>query len=295
MAKALGWLSIGLGLAQTVAPDTVARLIGADTDARTRSIMRTVGARELISGFGILSRDRPARWMQARVAGDVMDLALLVGALQSRNGDRNRTTAAILGILGVGALDLTCAQQLESPTSRAALDAPLRHGIAVQRSITVNRPREEVYQFWHDFENLPRFMRHLEDVQVIRPARSRWKARAPAGMTVEWEAITTEDEPNEKIAWKSIEGSEVDNAGSVKFVPAPGGRGTEVHVKVNYRPPGGKITATLAKLFRKEPGQQLEDDLRAFKQVMEVGEVVVSDATMRRGRPHPARPSGEAS
>lgn len=153
----------------------------------------------------------------------------------------------------------------------------------------MNRPPDEVYRFWHDFENLPLFMRHLEVVHTEGDGRSHWKARAPAGLSVEWDAALVEDIPNEVISWHSIEGGGVTNAGTVRFKPAPRGRGTEVHVHIDYEPPGGKITAALAKLFREEPGQQVQDDLYAFKQVMETGEVLYSDASLF-GEPHPACP-----
>jgi uncharacterized membrane protein len=156
--------------------------------------------------------------------------------------------------------------------------------------ITVNRPTEEVYEFWRNFENLPRFMRHLESVKVLDNGRSRWKAMAPAGMSVEWEAEMTEDRPGELISWRSLPGSQVRNAGTVRFSSAPGGRGTEVRVDLEYAPPAGMVGTMVAKLFREEPGQQVHDDLRHFKQVLELGEIVLSDASAHKGM-HPAQPS----
>ena len=164
-----------------------------------------------------------------------------------------------------------------------------QQGIRVRKSITVNRPADEVYDFWRNFENLPRFMDHLESVQVTGDRRSHWKAKAPAGTTVEWDAETTEDQPNELIAWRSVEGADVSNAGVVRFVQAPGGRGTEIHVDLRYEPPAGKLGALFAKLFGEEPGQQVEGDLRRFKQVLETGSITVSEATVHE-KPHPARP-----
>jgi uncharacterized membrane protein len=133
-------------------------------------------------------------------------------------------------------------------------------------------------------------MRHLESVSVGADGRSHWVAKAPAGRTVEWDAETTEDVPNERIAWRSLEGADVRNQGSVEFAPAPGGRGTEVRVTLEYDPPFGKLGSKIAMLFREEPGQQVYDDLRHFKQVMETGEIVLSDATKQRGA-HPAQPN----
>jgi len=149
----------------------------------------------------------------------------------------------------------------------------------VRKAITISRPGEELYRFWHDFTNLPRFMSHLESVEVTGPDRLHWRAKAPAGMTVEWDAEIVEDRPNALIAWRSLEGADVYNTGSVRFVPAPGGRGTEVRVVLHYVPPGGRIGAWFATLFGEAPEQQIHDDLRHFKQVMETGEVVLSDAS----------------
>ena len=293
LANALGWFSIGLGVAQIVAPGRVARLIGVNDSDRGRSIMRAVGAREIAAGVGILSRPRPAGWVWSRVAGDVMDLALLGNVLASSDSRRNRTASATAAVLGITALDVLCGQRLTStPQSPTARSQKKEAGMHLKKSITVNRPAEEVYRFWHQFENLPRFMRHLESVEVLDARRSHWKAKAPVGMTVEWDAEIVEDRPNELISWRSIEGSEVDNSGSVRFLPAPGRRGTEVHVDLRYDPPGGRLSATFAKLFMEEPGKQVQDDLHRFKQMMELGEIAHSDASVHE-KPHPAQPSEE--
>jgi len=132
-------------------------------------------------------------------------------------------------------------------------------------------------------------MKHLESVTDMGNRRSHWKAKAPAGSTVEWDAEITADQPNELIAWHSLGNSDVSNSGMVRFTNAPGGRGTEVHVDLRYDPPGGPLGALFAKMFGEEPGGQIADDLRRFKQVMEIGEVMVSDATISEG-PHPAQP-----
>lgn len=150
----------------------------------------------------------------------------------------------------------------------------------VKRVATINRSPVEIYNFWHNFENLPRFMRHLESVRVTTAGRSHWKTKAPAGQTVEWDAEVTEDRPNELIAWRSLEGADVPNSGRVRFTTATGGRGTWVDVELEYDPPGGKAGHLVAKIFGESPEKQLFDDLLAFKQVMELGEVVLSEATV---------------
>ncbi|HYE02535.1 MAG TPA: SRPBCC family protein, partial [Phycisphaerales bacterium] len=148
-----------------------------------------------------------------------------------------------------------------------------RHGIHVEKAVTINRPAEELYRFWRQLENLPRVMGHLERVEVIDNTRSHWVAKAPAGFEVEWDAEIINDEPGALIAWKAVEGSQVPNAGSVRFLPAPPGRGTEVKVTLEYLPPAGRLGAAIAKLFGEEPSQQVRDDLARFKQLMESGEI----------------------
>ena len=149
----------------------------------------------------------------------------------------------------------------------------------VTKRITINRPRAEVYRFWRDLENLPRFMQHLESVQVIGGKRSHWIAKAPVGK-VEWDAEIIAEGDNELIAWRSLEGSEVRTEGSVRFLDAPADRGTELSVELEYDAPGGSLGAAIAKLLGEEPAQQVRDDLRRFKQVMETGEVVRSDGSL---------------
>jgi uncharacterized membrane protein len=290
LANALGWFSIGLGLAEVTAPGSVARLIGVSDDDRNRWALRALGVREVVSGVGILAQPRPAGWVWARVGGDLMDLAYLGSALNSDEARPGRVTAAMAAVAGVTALDVLCAERLSAdsgdrtPRSRAALlGGPRERAVHVRKAITIGRPAEELYRFWRDFSNLPRFMRHLEDVQVIDERRSHWKAEAPLGRTVEWDAEVTEDRPNQRLAWRSLEGADVPNYGSVSFEPAPGGRGTVVKVDLHYEPPGGLIGATIAWLFGEEPGQQVQEDLRAFKQLMETGEVVQSEATVKGG------------
>ena len=145
-------------------------------------------------------------------------------------------------------------------------------GIKVEESITLNRPAEEVYRFWRNFENLPRFMDHLESVTVIDETRSHWVAKGPAGTRIEWDAVIHNEIENELIAWRSLPGSDVNHAGSVHFTPLGDGR-TEVRVVLSYEPPAGKLGAAMAKLLGEEPSQQVKDDLRRFKQVMEGVEV----------------------
>jgi len=157
-------------------------------------------------------------------------------------------------------------------------------GIKVEESVTINRPVLEVYRFWRNFENLPRFMDHLESVTVTDDTHSHWVAKGPAGSRVEWDAVIHNELEDELIAWRSLPGSEVNNAGSVHFTATPDGTGTDVRVVLSYDPPAGKLGAAVAKLLGEEPSQQVAEDLRRFKQVMDLGDVLVGSKT------HPGRP-----
>ena len=290
LADFLGLFSIGLGLAQVAMPGVMSRVVGIDhEDEQNRLVMRLMGAREISHGLAILSNQQPTKAVWSRVAGDALDLALLGKALANPDNNRGRTLFAVANVLAVTALDIMAAKQLAMQPETVANEGADEGIIRTKRSVTVRRPVAEVYAFWRDFENFPQFMRHLESVADIGGGRSHWVAKAPAGKEVQWEAEMTEDVENERISWRSVEGSEIYNAGTVSFMPAPGDRGTEVRVELEYDPPFGKLGSKVAMLFREEPGQQVQDDLRHFKQVMETGEVLFSDATKRRG-PHPAQP-----
>jgi uncharacterized membrane protein len=288
VANGLGWFSIGLGVAELVAPDTMARLVGVKPTSKSRTLLRIAGARELTHGLGILSNNQPKGWVWSRVAGDMMDLSMLGSAMNKDDTDRSRLNVATVAVLGVTALDIMTGNGLSNEQSMRAAERR-ETGIHVKRSITIARPRQEVYAFWHDFQNFSRFMKHVESVTDTGNGRSHWRAKAPAGASVEWDAETTADQPNELIAWRSLPPSDVNNSGVVRFTDAPGGRGTEVHVDLKYDPPGGKLGALFAKIFGEEPSIQIADDLRRLKQVLEIGEPVLSDATVTDG-PHPAQP-----
>ena len=148
-------------------------------------------------------------------------------------------------------------------------------GINVQGTVTINRPRDQLFRIWRNMENLPRFMKHLKAVKVDQAdnGKSHWVTAGPFGRDVEWDAEIIEERENEYLAWSSLPGSSVESRGSVHFMDAPGERGTIVHVSMEYQPPAGSLGAAFAKLFGEEPGQQIRDDLRHFKQMLETGEV----------------------
>jgi len=150
-------------------------------------------------------------------------------------------------------------------------------GIHVEVATTINKPRSELFAFWRNFENLPRFMKHLESVQALEDNRSHWVAKGPAGTTVEWDAEIINEEKDETIAWRSLGGATVDNAGSVRFIDAPGDRGTEVRVVLDYIPPAGKLGKWIAMAFGEAPEQTIKEDLRRFKRLMEAGEIPATE------------------
>jgi uncharacterized membrane protein len=182
---------------------------------------------------------------------------------------------------------------MDTATGESPAAAPtdyFEHGIHVEECFTIAKSPWELYQYWRNFENLPRIMSHLESVTVIDDKRSRWVAKAPpiAGGKVEWVAEIINDEPNALIAWRSLENADVDNAGSVRFVPAPDGHGTEVKVVIDYIPPAGRLGKWVAKLFGEAPDQQIREDLRKFKGSLETDEAGTAEG-------QPAGTSGGAA
>jgi uncharacterized membrane protein len=169
-------------------------------------------------------------------------------------------------------IDTSEQQQFSGGSAKSSSDW-WRGKVEVVKSITINQSPAELYSFWRNFENLPKFMNHLEKVNVIDETRSEWIAKAPLGTDVRWGAIITEDRENELIAWRSVENSEIPNSGKVEFLPTAD-RGAVVKVSITYEPPGGKIGSLMAKLFGEEPSWQVAEDLRRFKSLMETGLII---------------------
>lgn len=144
------------------------------------------------------------------------------------------------------------------------------------RSVTICKPREEIYAFWRDVKNLSKVMENIESIDDLGEGRSHWVVKTPAGQTVEWDARITADEPGRRIAWESEEGAQVTNHGAVEFRDAPGDRGSEVHASIVYKPPGGALGKLVASLFQTEPGMQAKRDLRRLKMLLETGEVATT-------------------
>jgi uncharacterized membrane protein len=152
-------------------------------------------------------------------------------------------------------------------------------GVRVEKFLTINRPPQQVYDFWHNLENLPRIMHHLESVQMTGENSSHWKARGPGGITLEWDAEMVEDYPGQLILWRSVGDAELPNEGTVEFREAPGGRGTEVKVSIRYYPPGGRAGTAAAKLANAISAGQIEEDLKRLKQILETGETATAERT----------------
>ncbi|KAB2976660.1 SRPBCC family protein [Streptomyces sp. SS1-1] len=289
LVRGLGWASAFLGIPQVVAPADFTRALGVGDAPRHRSAATAVGVRELVAAAGLVGRPHPV-WLWGRVGGDLMDLTMLARALRNHDGrGLGRTVAATAAVTAITATDVYAA------VTRTRGSKPME----LTATTTVTRSPDEAYALWKDLERLPDFMAHLDEVRVTGPRTSHWKARAPFGRTVEWDAETTQDVPGQLIAWRSADGADIGNAGEVRFVPAPGGQGTEIRVSLRYELPGGPLGKAAARYFGEEPHQQLDDDLRRFKQIAEVGEVVRSEGAPggKRARgefpQHPARPLTE--
>lgn len=167
--------------------------------------------------------------------------------------------------------------------------------VTVGKTLTINKPVEELYRFWHNFDNLPRFIKHLKEVKVHDEKRSHWISKGFLNESVEWDVVITEDRENELIAWTSVEGAAIETSGRVYFKPAPGDRGTEVKAIREFTPPGGAIGAALAfaerlvekpiidiaKLFGEDPELQIKEDLRRFRMLMETGEIATTEGQPR--------------
>ncbi len=149
------------------------------------------------------------------------------------------------------------------------------------KTLTIDKPAAELYQYWHNFENLPSFTKHLQSVKVIDSIKSHWVTRGSLGGTVEWDANIIEDFENQSISWASAENADVANTGFIRFTPLSHDRGTEVKVEIEYTPPAGAIGDALLNLFGESPQQQLGDDLNRFKMLMEAGEIATTEGQSR--------------
>lgn len=268
LARGLGWLSVGLGLAEVLAPRAVSRAIGVP---ERRLALSAFGLREIAAGVGILSKRRPAGWLWGRVLGDAIDLAALARAARSPLAQRGRVALASASVLGVTFLDVVAAARV----TRGA--GPPR----VQRSIGVNRPPEIVYAFWKDPKSLPLFMSGIESVRPTGERRAHFTARAVLGAAVGvrlgWEAEVVADEPNVRIAWRSLASGPAHTL-DVRFEIAEGGKATTVRVEAEAAG-GGPVRGALGRVLG---ASVLAQDLRRMKQLLETSEIATSEGPVGR-------------
>lgn len=255
-----------------------------------RTILEETGTRRVVhvetEGGG---RGVPGSSEECNVGNGERIVSVLAGSILAATGVARRSVPGMI-IAGVGgaliyrgvtgychAYDLLGFDTADAPKSLDAQQEQIRaRGIHIDQAFSINKSPEELYTFWRNLANLPQFMTHLESVRAIDDRRSHWVARAPgiAGGTVEWDAEITRDEPNSLIAWRSLQGSQVDNVGTIRFQPGPVDRGTQVQVSLDYLPPAGKVGHWIASLFGQSAQQQIREELRNFKRLMECGEVV---------------------
>ena len=205
------------------------------------------------------------RWASLIGGGAMVFMGLRQGSLRG----------ALTALAGGGLIYQGVTKQSTIQQAQEAIG--MNKPIKVEKTVTINKPADELYRFWHNFEQLPTFMKHLQSVKVYDAKRSHWVANAPLGNNVQWDAEILEDRENEFISWASVEGADIDNSGFVRFKKAPGDRGTEVKVVLEYNIPGGGLSAAIAKLFGEEPEQQIGDELRRFKMLMEAGEIATTE------------------
>lgn len=234
---------------------------------RAERIVSAIGG-GLLAFYGISRADLPGAAMA--VAG---------GALLHRGGSGHCIVFGALGLSTAGEGRLGLAARRGD-----AAEAHRGRTVRIEEAITVMKPPRELYAFWRDLRNMPRAMRHIVEVTDIDGRRSHWKAKAPGGLTAEWDAIITHDVPDERIAWRSIDVAALPNSGEVRFRPVPGGHGTEVRLTLEYEPPAGAMGRFAAGLLGQVPGMQVRDDLRKFKQTVEAGEIPTTSG----------QPAGEA-
>jgi uncharacterized membrane protein len=230
------------------------------------------------------------------VGGAERWLSVASGAALALYGLRRRRSPAALALAAAGTALISRGATGHSRTyKRLGVDSAdpnaVRHNmlaavlpsrkLEVERAYTIMRPRAELFAFWRDLQNLPRFMEHLQSVTETGDGRSHWVTKAPIGESIEWDAEITEEVQDRLIAWRSLPGSAVENSGQVQFSEAPGGRGTLVRATIRYSAPGGKLGMAVARLFGQSASQQLREDLRRFKRVMEAGETPTIE-----GQPH---------
>ena len=284
LAEGLGYLSLGMGTAQVAAPRLVAWLTGVRPSRAHQSVMRAMGLRELAVGTGLLSASTTSPWLWARAAGDVLDLVLLGPGLASSLVGRRRRVVAIATVAGAAVCDVVASWRISAAEGTSGDSSTRTH---LRAFTTIRCEPEEAYRYWRNFENFPTFMDHVESVRVTGETLSHWRVTGPAGSSLEWDAEIIRDDPSSLISWQTLPGAAISNQGGVRFREAPGGRGTEVSLDIVYSQPAGLAGGLVATLLGEHPQQQVSEDLRRFKQVIETGAVISS------GPPSAETPAGQ--
>lgn len=277
LSAALGWIGVGIGLAEILMPRTIAQTAGLPIQPR---LMRVLGTRELVTSAGILLQSQQTGWRWSRVAGDVLDLSLL--AWMGRRHQHRRLSLLTALLAGMTALDMLAAYDKR----RQRVAQRLTSGdLRMHKSLYIQRPADECYRFWRNFENFPYFMQHVEAVQVVDATHTHWRVRTPLGQPIEWTAELFSDIPARQLGWRTIAGSAIEHTGVVRFVPTTAGNSTRLDIDMRYHAPSSKAGVMLAKILGEEPSQQIDDDLRRSKQLIETGEIAttVGQPSGRRG------------
>jgi uncharacterized membrane protein len=277
LARGLGLFSLALGAVELAKPGAIARMVGANRTATTRTAIRALGAREVAAGVTVLAKPRRAWPLWSRVFGDAIDLGMigLVGRAHGRKR-LGRILAATAAVAGVMALDILAARRAR----RSTASPPIIY------SVTINKSPSEVYAFFRKLSRLPLFMDYLESV-TEHGDRSHWVAKLPLVGRVSWDAKLTADRPGELFEWESVPGARIKQLGRLTFTRAPARNATEVRLELRMGVRGTPASDALAKLLAKP---EAKGDLKRLKQVIETGEVLYSDAT-EHTRPYPAQPA----
>lgn len=278
VARALGWFSVGLGAVEILGGKQLGAVLGMESKT---GLLRAYGVREVGVGVGILTAPKtpPPGWLWARFAGDMVDIATLLAALENKD-KRANVAVALAAVGGVTVLDFICAQQLShmaqtkanasTPTDRPNLSA------VGESYITVNRSADELMARWNEPEMFANVMGGFADVKPSGDGAIQWMVHTPLHTDLTWTTRMTEGENdgNQSVRWESLPGGDVPNRGTVTFKGgAPGGRGTEVALKFEFDPPGGAIGDAAAKILGFAPGILASGVLRRFKALIETGEI----------------------
>ncbi|HEY0792043.1 MAG TPA: SRPBCC family protein [Chthoniobacterales bacterium] len=269
-ARGLGWFSIGLGLAEVLAPKALARWLGLRGQ---EGLVRAYGLREITNGIGLLRSEDPAPWVWGRVAGDVLDLATVAPHLEDANPQKGHVEGALVALAGITLVDVCCGVQLHRGVTRKENPDQHTQESDVERSLTIERPASELYQRWRDPQTLAQVMAHFAEVRSVGNGQTHWHVQGPAGRSLEWTATTVEDRPGEVLRWQSLPGSDLVNEGSVRFQPAPADRGTVVTLRFSFDPADGNLSGAVLKRLDVVPSLLAGKALRRFKSLVETGEI----------------------